>query len=196
MGTLFYEKGKVTAAGTEIGAFVRLDDLELGYAFSHLNDALMYNVAESNSRLVYPCTSYEEVIHHYPVDMHAKGWGAYGTFTVNKDISKYTYASVLQKGEKTEVFVRLSTVAGERGAADTERDIRGCAIKFYTKEGNWDLVGNNTPVFFLRDVHNFVGLNRAVKRDPATGLHDVDFPRARPAFAAISVFRQHPERRP
>jgi hypothetical protein len=69
MGTLFYEKGKVTAAGTEIGAFVRLDDLELGYAFSHLNDALMYNVAESNSRLVYPCTSYEEVIHHYPVDM-------------------------------------------------------------------------------------------------------------------------------
>jgi catalase len=106
--------------------------------------------------------------------MHAKGWGAYGEFTVTKDISQYTYASVLQKGEKTDVFVRLSTVAGERGAADTERDIRGCAIKFYTKEGNWDLVGNNTPVFFLRDVHNFVGLNRAVKRDPATGLHDAN----------------------
>jgi len=106
--------------------------------------------------------------------MHAKGWGAYGTFTVTEDISQYTYASVLQKGEKTDVFVRLSTVAGERGAADTERDIRGCALKFYTKQGNWDLVGNNTPVFFLRDVHNFVGLNRAVKRDPATGLHDAN----------------------
>ncbi len=104
--------------------------------------------------------------------MHAKGWGAYGYFQVTKDISKYTYASVLQKGEKTKIFTRLSTVAGERGAADTERDIRGCAIKFYTKEGNWDLVGNNTPVFFLRDVHNFAGLNRAVKRDPATGMHD------------------------
>jgi catalase len=106
--------------------------------------------------------------------MHAKGWGAYGYLTITKDISKYTYASVLQKGEKTDCFVRLSTVAGERGAADTERDIRGCALKFYTKEGNWDLVGNNTPVFFLRDVHNFVGLNRAVKRDPATGLHDAN----------------------
>jgi hypothetical protein len=69
MGTLFYQDGKVTAAGTEIGAFVRLDDLDQGYAFSHLNDALMYNIAESNSRLVYPCTPYEEVIHHYPVDM-------------------------------------------------------------------------------------------------------------------------------
>lgn len=69
MGTLFYNKGKVTAAGTEIGAFVRLDDLELGYAFSHLNDALMYNVGENNSRLVYPCTPYNEVIHHYPVDI-------------------------------------------------------------------------------------------------------------------------------
>jgi catalase len=79
-----------------------------------------------------------------------------------------------QKGEKTDCFVRISTVAGERGAADTERDIRGCAIKLYTKEGNWDIVGNNTPVFFLRDVHNFVGLNRAVKRDPATGLHDAN----------------------
>jgi hypothetical protein len=69
MGTLFYEKGKVSAAGTEIGAFVRLDDLELGYAFSHLNDALMYNVGENNSRLVYPCTPYDEVIRHYPVNI-------------------------------------------------------------------------------------------------------------------------------
>lgn len=101
--------------------------------------------------------------------MHAKGWGAYGKFTVTHDISKYTKASVLQLGEVTDVFVRFSTVAGERGAADTERDIRGFACKFYTKEGNWDLVGNNTPTFFIRDVHNFSDLNRAVKRDPRTG---------------------------
>lgn len=104
--------------------------------------------------------------------MHAKGWGAYGTFTATKDISKYTKAKVFVKGTKTEMFVRLSTVAGERGAADAERDIRGCALKFYTSEGNWDLVGNNTPVFFIRDVMNFPGLNRAVKRDPKTGLRN------------------------
>ncbi len=103
--------------------------------------------------------------------MHAKGWGAYGTFTVTDDISKYTKAQVLQPGTKTDVFVRFSTVAGERGAADCERDIRGFACKFYTKEGNWDLVGNNTPTFFIRDVHNFSDLNRAVKRDPHTGMH-------------------------
>ncbi len=101
--------------------------------------------------------------------MHAKGWGAYGKFTVTHDISKYTKAKVLQPNTETDVFVRFSTVAGERGAADTERDIRGFACKFYTTEGNWDLVGNNTPVFFIRDVHNFADLNRAVKRDPRTG---------------------------
>ncbi|MEA4812911.1 MAG: catalase [Anaerolineaceae bacterium] len=101
--------------------------------------------------------------------MHAKGWGAYGTFTVTHDISKYTKAKVLQPGKKTDLFVRFSTVAGERGAADCERDIRGFACKFYTEEGNWDLVGNNTPTFFIRDVHNFSDLNRAVKRDPHTG---------------------------
>lgn len=101
--------------------------------------------------------------------MHAKGWGAYGHFKVTHDISQYTKAKVLQPGKETEVFVRFSTVAGERGAADTERDIRGVAIKFYTEEGNWDLVGNNTPTFFIRDVHNFSDLNRAVKRDPKTG---------------------------
>ena len=101
--------------------------------------------------------------------MHAKGWGAYGTLTITEDISRYTKAKVLQPGKVTECFVRLSTVAGERGAADCERDIRGCAMKFYTEEGNWDLVGNNTPTFFIRDVHNFPDLNRAVKRDPHTG---------------------------
>ena len=101
--------------------------------------------------------------------MHAKGWGAYGDFKVTNDISKYTKAKVLQPGAQTDVFIRFSTVAGERGAADCERDIRGVAVKFYTEEGNWDVVGNNTPVFFLRDVHNFSDLNRAVKRDPRTG---------------------------
>ncbi len=101
--------------------------------------------------------------------MHAKGWGAYGKLTVTQDISKYTKAKALQKGKKTDLFLRFSTVAGERGAADCERDIRGVAVKFYTEEGNWDLVGNNTPTFFIRDVHNFSDLNRAVKRDPKTG---------------------------
>ncbi len=101
--------------------------------------------------------------------MHAKGWGAYGKLNITHDITKYTKAKVLQPGAETELFIRFSTVAGERGAADCERDIRGVAIKFYTEEGNWDLVGNNTPTFFLRDVHNFTGLNRAVKRDPRTG---------------------------
>jgi catalase len=103
--------------------------------------------------------------------MHAKGSGAYGTFTVTHDISKYTKAKVFsQVGKKTDVFVRFSTVAGERGAADAERDIRGFAIKFYTEEGNWDLVGNNTPVFFLRDPLKFPDLNHAVKRDPKTNM--------------------------
>ena len=102
--------------------------------------------------------------------MHAKGWGAYGKLTVTHDISQYTRAKVLQPGAVTDCFVRFSTVAGERGAADAERDIRGVAMKFYTPEGNWDLVGNNTPTFFIRDVHNFPDLNRAVKRDPHTGM--------------------------
>ena len=83
--------------------------------------------------------------------VHAKGSAAYGTFTVTKDITKYTKASIFSEvGKQTDLFVRFSTVAGERGAADTERDVRGFAIKFYTDEGNWDLVGNNTPVFFIR----------------------------------------------
>ncbi len=103
--------------------------------------------------------------------MHAKGSGAYGTFTVTHDITKYTKAKIFSAvGKKTDLFVRFSTVAGERGAADAERDIRGFAIKFYTEEGNWDLVGNNTPVFFLRDPLKFPDLNHAVKRDPRTNL--------------------------
>ena len=103
--------------------------------------------------------------------MHAKGSGAFGTFTVTNDITRFTRAKIFSEvGKKTDAFARFSTVAGERGAADAERDIRGFAMKFYTEEGNWDLVGNNTPVFFLRDPHNFPDLNRAVKRDPRTNL--------------------------
>ncbi|MBZ7921484.1 catalase [Ensifer adhaerens] len=107
--------------------------------------------------------------------MHAKGWGAYGTFTVTHDITRYTKAKLFSEvGKKTDMFARFSTVAGERGAADAERDIRGFALKFYTEEGNWDLVGNNTPVFFHRDPLRFPDLNRAVKRDPRTGLRSAD----------------------
>lgn len=103
--------------------------------------------------------------------MHAKGSGAYGTFTVTHDITQYTRAKIFSEiGKKTELFSRFSTVAGERGAADAERDIRGFSVKFYTEEGNWDLVGNNTPVFFMRDPLKFPDLNHAIKRDPRTNL--------------------------
>lgn len=104
--------------------------------------------------------------------MHAKGFGAFGVFRVTNDITRYTCADLFSSiGKETEVFVRFSTVAGERGAADAERDIRGFAVKFYTRQGNWDLVGNNTPVFFLRDPRKFADLNHAIKRHPASGLH-------------------------
>lgn len=103
--------------------------------------------------------------------MHAKGSGAFGTFTVTHDITKYTKAKIFSEvGKQTEMFARFSTVAGERGAADADRDIRGFALKFYTDEGNWDLVGNNTPVFFFRDPKLFPSLNHVVKRDPKTNL--------------------------
>lgn len=105
--------------------------------------------------------------------MHAKGSGAYGVFTVTNDITRYSKAAVFgELGKETPVFVRFSTVAGERGAADAERDIRGFAIKFYTEMGNWDLVGNNTPVFFIRDPLKFTDLNHVVKRDPKTNMHN------------------------
>src|SRR5690625_998645 len=107
--------------------------------------------------------------------MHAKGSGAYGTFTVTKDITKYTKAKIFSEiGKQTDMFVRFSTVAGERGAADAERDIRGFAMRFYTEEGNWDLVGNNTPVFFFRDPLQFPDLNHAVKRDPRTNMRSAN----------------------
>ncbi|WP_028101340.1 catalase [Pseudoduganella violaceinigra] len=107
--------------------------------------------------------------------MHAKGSGAFGTFTVTHDITRYSKAALFGAvGKKTDVFARFSTVAGERGAADAERDIRGFAVKFYTEQGNWDVVGNNTPVFFMRDPLKFPDLNHAVKRDPRTNLRSAE----------------------
>ena len=103
--------------------------------------------------------------------VHAKGWGARGTFTVTKDISRYTRAAIFSApGKKTDLIVRFSTVAGEAGAADAERDVRGFAVKFYTEEGNWDLVGNNTPVFFVRDPMKFPDFIHTQKRHPRTNL--------------------------
>lgn len=107
--------------------------------------------------------------------VHAKGSGAHGTFTVTGDITRYTRAAFLSKvGKRTDAFLRFSTVAGERGAADAERDVRGFAVKFYTEEGNWDLVGNNTPVFFVRDPYKFQNFIHTQKRDPRTNLRDAD----------------------
>lgn len=102
--------------------------------------------------------------------VHAKGSGAFGVLEITEDISKYTKAKVLQKGEKTKMLLRFSTVAGERGAADAERDVRGYALKFYTREGNWDLVGNNTPVFFIRDAYKFPDFIHTQKRHPHSNL--------------------------
>ncbi len=103
--------------------------------------------------------------------VHAKGWGAYGTLTVTNDISGYTCAKLFSEvGKKTDLLIRFSTVAGEQGAADAERDVRGFAVKFYTEEGNWDLVGNNTPVFFVRDPLKFPDFIRTQKRHPKTNL--------------------------
>ncbi|WP_417442904.1 catalase [Joostella sp.] len=103
--------------------------------------------------------------------VHAKGWGAHGTFTVTNDISKYTRAKIFSEvGKKTEIMARFSTVAGELGAADAERDVRGFSLKFYTEEGNWDLVGNNTPVFFVRDGYKFPDFIHTQKRHPKTNL--------------------------
>ena len=103
---------------------------------------------------------------------HAKGAGAFGTFEVTEDISQYTKADFLQKGKKTEMLARFSTVAGELGSPDTWRDVRGFSLKFYTEEGNFDMVGNNTPVFFVRDPMKFPHFIRSQKRLPDSGLRD------------------------
>lgn len=103
--------------------------------------------------------------------VHAKGSGAFGTFTVTNDVTAYTKASIFGAvGKQTPVLLRFSTVAGEHGAADAERDVRGFAVKFYTDEGNWDLVGNNTPVFFVRDPYKFSDFIHTQKRDPKTNM--------------------------
>lgn len=101
--------------------------------------------------------------------VHAKGTGAFGTFTVTHDITKYTKAKIFNKiGKETKMFIRFSTVGGEKGSADTERDPRGFAMKYYTEDGNWDLVGNNTPVFFIKDAKKFSDFIHTQKRDPRT----------------------------
>ena len=103
--------------------------------------------------------------------VHAKGWGAYGTLTVTQDITKYSSAKLFEKvGKKTDLLVRFSTVAGELGAADAERDVRGFAVKLYTDEGNWDIVGNNTPVFFIRDPLKFPDFIHTQKRHPRSNM--------------------------
>ncbi|MEN3793953.1 catalase [Fulvimarina sp. MAC3] len=102
--------------------------------------------------------------------VHAKGWGAHGKLVITEDISKYTKAQCLQKGVETPMLARFSTVAGEAGAADHERDVRGFSLKFYTEEGNWDLVGNNTPVFFVRDPYKFPDFIHTQKRHPKTNM--------------------------
>lgn len=103
--------------------------------------------------------------------VHAKGSGAYGTLRITHDITRYTKASIFSEvGKETELFLRFSTVAGELGAADAERDVRGFAIKFYTDQGNWDLVGNNTPVFFVRDPLKFPDFIHTQKRHPRSNL--------------------------
>lgn len=107
--------------------------------------------------------------------VHAKGAGAYGYFEVTHDVSRWTKARFLEKvGKKTEVFLRFSTVGGEKGSADTDRDPRGFAVKFYTEEGNYDITGNNTPVFFLRDPLKFPDFVHTQKRNPQTNLKDPD----------------------
>ncbi|MBU7437235.1 catalase [Paraburkholderia fungorum] len=118
--------------------------------------------------------------------VHAKGSGAFGTLKVTHDISRYTKAKVFaQVGKDTPLFMRFSTVAGERGAADAERDVRGFSIKFYTEEGNWDVVGNNTPVFFIRDPLKFPDFIHTQKRDPYTNM--------RSNVAAWDFWSRHPE---
>jgi len=103
--------------------------------------------------------------------VHARGYGAHGYFETYESLAAYTRADIFQRaGEKTPVFVRFSTVAGSEGSADLARDVRGFAVKFYTQEGNWDLVGNNIPVFFIQDAIKFPDLVHSVKPEPDSGF--------------------------
>ena len=118
--------------------------------------------------------------------VHAKGSAAYGTLTITNDITKYSKADIFSfVGKTTPLFLRFSTVAGERGAADAERDVRGFAVKFYTNEGNWDLVGNNTPIFFIRDVSKFPDFIHTQKRELKKNLRN--------STSAWDFWRLHPE---
>ena len=103
---------------------------------------------------------------------HAKGAGAFGILRVTEDVSAFTRAALFRKGATTDMLARFSTVAGEMGSPDTWRDVRGFSLKFYTDEGNYDLVGNNTPVFFIRDPMKFPHFIRSQKRLPDSGLRD------------------------
>jgi catalase len=105
---------------------------------------------------------------------HAKGAGAFGTFEATEDMSGFTKASLFQRGANTDMLARFSTVAGESGIPDTWRDVRGFSLKFYTDEGNYDLVGNNTPVFFVRDPMKYPHFIRSQKRLPDSGRRDND----------------------
>lgn len=118
--------------------------------------------------------------------VHAKGSAAFGTLTITHDITKYCKADIFSEiGKKTRALLRFSTVAGERGAADAERDVRGFALKLYTNAGNWDIVGNNTPVFFIKDAIKFPDFIHTQKRDPHTNLRN--------ATAAWDFWSLHPE---
>ena len=109
--------------------------------------------------------------------VHARGYGAHGFFENYKPLSKYTKADMFQReGERTPAFVRFSTVAGSKGSSDLARDVRGFAVRLYTQEENWDLVGNNIPVFFIQDAIKFPDLIHAVKPEP-----DREFPQAQSA---------------
>ncbi|KAK7588160.1 hypothetical protein V9T40_005405 [Parthenolecanium corni] len=126
-------------------------------------------------------TTYLDEITHFDREripervVHAKGAGAFGYFEVTHDVTKYTKACIFsQIGKRTDLFVRFSTTAGESGSADTVRNVRGFAIKFYTEEGIWDIVGNNTPTFFIRDPMLFPSFIHTQKRNPVTHLKDAD----------------------
>src|SRR6478672_13771065 len=106
--------------------------------------------------------------------VHAKGGGAFGTFKTTGDVSQYTKAALFQPGTETDMLIRFSSVAGEAGSADTLRDPRGFAVKFYTTEGNYDLVGNNTPVFFIRDGIKFPDFIHSQKQDPYSNRQEPD----------------------
>jgi len=158
------------------------DDKELSNDFGAPVDSDLFSVtAGEHGPILIQDTHLTEKLAHFDREripervVHAKGAGAHGYFEVIGDVSKYTCAKFLSGvGKKTDVFARFSQVGGERGSADSERDPRGFALKFYTEQGNYDMVGNNTPVFFIRDPLKFPDFIHTQKRNPATNLKDPD----------------------